>query len=271
MPELPEVETIAAALRTKVAGARISGIGIAREGFVRDPRGAAAGIVGRLIAGVHRHGKRITIELQPSGSLVCHLGMTGRIQVLASKTPVADHTHLALRLDDGAREIRFRDPRRFGGVWIDDRDGSALSPLGPDALTIGRAAFLEILRRDRQVKALLLDQRTLGGLGNIYVDEALFAVGIHPRTIAARIARDRAAQLHTAMRRILRQAIRHKGSTLRDYATVEGGAGEFQSKHLVYGREGEPCSRCGATIRRIQAAGRSSHVCLRCQRAPRRR
>jgi formamidopyrimidine-DNA glycosylase len=270
LPELPEVETIAAGLRAKLAGAVIAGVDVARASYVRDPRGAAGALVGRSIAEVRRQGKRITIALRPQGALVCHLGMTGRIQVQASSTPAAKHTHLTLRLDDGAREVRFHDARRFGGVWIDERDdAAALSPLGPDALSLGRGAFLALLTRDRQIKALLLDQRVLSGLGNICCDEALFAARIHPRTKAHRIPRAKALLLHAGIRRILRVAIRHRGSTLRDYATVEGGAGAFQSKHRVYGREGEPCIRCGAAIRRIQAAGRSSHVCPRCQRAPR--
>jgi formamidopyrimidine-DNA glycosylase len=270
LPELPEVETIAVGLRAKLPGAVIAGVGLARAGYVRDPRGAAPALVGRSIAEVRRQGKRITITLRPQGALVCHLGMTGRIQVLPSSAPLAKHTHLALRLDDGALELRFHDPRRFGGVWIEEKgDPAPLSPLGPDALSLHRSAFLSLLARDRQIKALLLDQHAVSGLGNIYCDEALFASGIHPRTKARSIRRSKAILLHAALGRILRAAIRHRGSTLRDYATVEGGAGRFQSKHLVYGREGEPCVRCGAAIRRIQAAGRSSHVCLRCQRAPR--
>jgi formamidopyrimidine-DNA glycosylase len=268
MPELPEVETIAAALRGKIAGAVISGLGPLRAGFVRDAE-RAPDLVGRRIDDVVRHGKRITIALRPAGALVCHLGMTGRIQVLPAGEPLADHTHFALQLDGGSRELRFRDPRRFGGVWIRDADAGELPPLGPDALSLSKGAFLDLLRRERQIKALLLDQRAVSGLGNIYADEGLFAAGIHPLMVASRIRRDRATRLHQALARILRDAIRHKGSTLRDYATVEGGAGEFQSKHQVYGREGEPCVKCGATIRRIQAAGRSTHVCQRCQRPPR--
>ncbi len=270
LPELPEVETIAVGLRAKLPGAVIAGVGLAHAGYVRDPRGAAQTLVGRSIAEVRRQGKRITIMLHPAGALVCHLGMTGRIHLLPSDAPVAKHTHLALRLDDGSSELRFHDPRRFGGVWIEDHDDRAsLSPLGPDALSLHRSAFLSLLARDRQIKALLLDQQAVSGLGNIYCDESLFAAGIHPRTKARNIRRSKAILLHAAVGRILRAAIRHKGSTLRDYATIEGGAGRFQSKHLVYAREGDPCVRCGAAIRRIQAGGRSSHICPRCQRAPR--
>jgi formamidopyrimidine-DNA glycosylase len=270
LPELPEVETITASLRAKIRGAIIERIVIGHPSFVRDAHGAAAHLAGSRIAEVLRQGKRITIRLDPPARVVCHLGMTGRIHVVSAESQSAPHTHLRIRLDDGARELRFCDARRFGGVWIlGEKSETALATLGPDALDLELAELERILRRERQIKALLLDQRAISGLGNIYCDEALFAARIHPRTIAARISRARVGDLHRALRRILRDAIRHRGSTLRDYATVEGGSGRFQSKHLVYGRKGRPCTRCGAAIRRIQAAGRSSHVCPRCQRAPR--
>jgi len=268
VPELPEVETIAASLRREVAGAVIRDILISHPSYVRFPKHSdLQELRGKSIDQVRRHGKRLTIDFLPGGSLICHLGMTGRIHVLPTAAPSAAHTHLLLILDDGTREIRFRDPRRFGGVWYREEglEATPLHALGPDALAVSLSRFRTILQRGRQIKSLLLDQHTLSGLGNIYCDEALFAAHIHPFTKANEISATKVALLHKEMRRILRMAIRHRGSTVRDYATVEGGAGSFQSKHLVYGREREPCPRCGTKIRRIQAAGRSTHVCPRCQ------
>jgi formamidopyrimidine-DNA glycosylase len=269
MPELPEVETIAASLRKEVAGAVIRDIRITHRSYVRFPRGSnLEALRGKSIGEVRRHGKRLMIDFHAGGSLICHLGMTGRILVLPAAAPSAAHTHLLLVLDDGAREIRFRDPRRFGGVWY--REAGAPPPplqaLGPDALSVSLPRFREILKRERQIKALLMDQSVLSGLGNIYCDEALFAARIHPQTKASRISAARVALLHREMRRILKAAIRHRGSTVRDYATVQGDSGGFQAKHLAYGREGEPCPRCRMKIRRMQAAGRSTHVCPRCQK-----
>jgi len=268
MPELPEVETIAASLRTKVAGAIIGEVRVAHPDYVRFPaRSNLQEMRGKTIEAVRRHGKRITLDFRDGGALICHLGMTGRIQVLPIDAPLLVHTHLFLRLTDGRREIRFRDPRRFGGVWYQQESGNEpLKALGPDALAIRLPRFREILRSARQIKALLMDQYRLSGLGNIYCDEALFAARIHPFTKADRISAETAGLLYREMRRILRLAIRHRGSTVRDYATIEGGSGEFQSRHKVYGREGEPCRNCGTKIRRIQAAGRSTHICPRCQR-----
>jgi formamidopyrimidine-DNA glycosylase len=268
MPELPEVETIAASLRRKVTGATIREVRVAHPSYVRFPAGSGLQeLRGKSIQAVKRHGKRITIELRGGVELICHLGMTGRIQVLPVDAPRLIHTHLYLLLDDGRREIRFRDPRRFGGVWYRAKtaDELPLHALGPDALSIRLPGFRDILHSARQIKALLLDQHKLSGLGNIYCDEALFAARIHPFTKANTISPESVALLHREMRRILQDAIRGRGSTVRDYATLEGGAGTFQSMHKVYGLEGEPCVRCGTKIRRIQAAGRSTHFCSRCQ------
>lgn len=269
MPELPEVETIAAALRDLIEGAVIRAAWAGPRRFVRfDPGASLSDLEGRGIGAVTRRGKRLTIELRPKGLLVCHLGMTGRINVVDASSPLFPHTHLRLTIDDGAREVRFRDPRRFGGVWVSRSNETSLPALGPDALDITAAEFRTLFDRPRGVKALLLDQRRVCGLGNIYCDEGLFAAGIHPRTKSSRLSAERVDRLHAELVRILEEAIRHRGSTLRDYTTVEGGSGSFQFNHLVYGREGLPCVRCDSAIRRILVAGRSTHLCPRCQRAP---
>jgi formamidopyrimidine-DNA glycosylase len=267
MPELPEVETIARGIET-VVGEKIAGVVLGEHAWVRSPPPSAeAHLVGKRIAGVTRRGKQIRIVLAPGGDIVVRLGMTGQVTLSPATEPAAKHTHLRLSFAGNGRELRFRDSRRFGGVWI-RRTGEDTAPdlPGPDALDVGLAEFRTLLARPRQVKALLLDQRVLSGVGNIYADESLFAARIHPLAVAAKLPPERVRALHQALRRILRRAIAAGGSTLRDYLDAGGNPGDFQTRHRVYGREGEPCPRCGAKIRRIQAAGRSSHVCGRCQR-----
>ncbi|HMB69937.1 MAG TPA: bifunctional DNA-formamidopyrimidine glycosylase/DNA-(apurinic or apyrimidinic site) lyase [bacterium] len=281
MPELPEVETIARGLAGLV-GCRIGKVTVGPHEWVRTPPpSAGAHLEGRRIAAVTRHGKRLLFRLEPEGELVVQLGMSGQITVPPRTAPLASHTHLRLELENRPDELRFRDARRFGGAWVRPagasveeavaRHGSrGLGDLGPDALTIGRAEFRRLLARDRQIKALLLDQTAVSGIGNIYCDEALFQACVHPLRKAGSLSADRVDALHGALRRILRRAIRAGGSTLRDYVDASGGAGRFQTRHQVYGREGQPCPRCGARIARIPIAGRSTHLCRRCQRAPRR-
>ena len=285
MPELPEVETIARGLARHLTGSTLAAIEIARPDYVMaPPPGAAAHLVGRRVMAVARHGKRLSIRLDPPGEILLHLGMSGQVTVAATGTPVEPHTHLRIRLEPSGAELRVRDPRRFGSVWISDprspapaipahraRHGTLPSPLGPDALALRLPAFRAVLARPRAIKALLLDQHFIAGLGNIYVDEILWAARVHPETPSAAIAPPRVAEMHAHLRRILAAAIRAGGSTLRDYRNADGDAGAFRTRHRVYGREGEACPRCGARIVRLQVAGRSTHLCRRCQRGPRRR
>lgn len=272
MPELPEVETVAAGLRQRVLGATIQDVVVGRTSFVRCASPfSPTDLRGLRIQEIARHGKRLEFILNSPARLRCHLGMTGRINVLRTSEAIEPHTHMRLRLDSGEFEIRFRDPRRFGGVWITGDASSLPNDLGPDMLEISATGFCQRLDRARKIKALLLDQSQVAGLGNIYCDEGLFDVGIHPSRIARDLSKERRMALYRALQRILRAAIRSRGSTLRDYATVEGGTGSFQMQHRVYGREGQACVRCGRVIRRIQEAGRSTHVCTRCQAPPRKK
>jgi formamidopyrimidine-DNA glycosylase len=206
--------------------------------------------------------------------------MSGQILVSPRDAPPATHTHLRLELADRPDEIRFRDARRFGGAWVRPAGAPAeetvarrgrrgLGALGPDALAVRLPDFRRLLARDRQIKALLLDQGAVSGIGNIYCDEALFQARVHPLRKASSLPQDRVEALHGALRGILHRAIRAGGSTLRDYVDATGAAGSFRERHRVYGREGEPCPRCGTRIARIPVAGRSTHLCRRCQRAPR--
>ena len=277
MPELPEVETIVRGLQEVLPGKRIVHVRLIKTDFIDDPAALETSLPGSRISSVRRHGKFIVVDFQsPNGavgsfSLLIHLGMTGQIVVCSPQVPVARHTHVFFSLDD-SREFRYADPRRFGSMQIvqksarDDR----LSELGIDALEATVADFTAILRNRRaRIKALLLDQRVLRGMGNIYTDESLWRARIHPMRIGATLKDTEVKRLHRAVHRVLNEAIRMRGSSVSDYVDSEGQPGEFQRWHRVYQREGKSCRRCGTSIRRAIAAGRSSYFCPRCQRAPR--
>lgn len=218
----------------------------------------ASRLIGRTIRSVTRRGKFIVMTLD-QGTLVVHLGMTGKLLLDGARTP---HTHGVFTLDEGM--LLYDDPRQFGRI---EGDARRVAKLGPEPLEIGLEEFSERLRsRKSRMKPLLLNQSFLAGLGNIYVDEALFQAGIHPLAIAARLNASRAARLHQAIREILTMAIEHRGSSISDYVDADGERGNFQILHRVYGREGEPCVNCGATIRKIVSGGRGTHFCPACQK-----
>ena len=214
-------------------------------------------LAGRTIRGIQRRGKFIVIALD-RGTLTVHLGMTGKLLLDGFKDP---HTHGVFVLDQGV--LLYHDPRQFGRIqWNAD-----LERLGPEPLEIAPENFVERLRsRKARVKTLLLNQRFLAGLGNIYVDESLAIAGIHPLAIASRLSARRATALHQAIREMLTLAIEHGGSSISDYVDANGNRGWFQMLHRVYGREGEPCLACGTPIRKIIVAQRGTHYCPRCQR-----
>lgn len=281
MPELPEVETIARGVSQRVRGDRIVQVWFSshREPFKTPPRRQVKGLEGRTILAVYRAGKHIVCDLGPgasSGSArqadveaqwIVHLGMTGRLLVTTPDGPVASHTHARLSLASG-RELRFVDPRRFGRLEFRDiARGNAFSAPGAEPLTIGPEAFRALFRgRKLAIKAALLNQRLLAGVGNIYADESLFRAGIRPRKRSGRMTGAELERLRTALRQVLRDAIRAGGSSVSDYVDAEGMRGFFQLEHCVYLRTGEPCLRCQAPIRRILLAGRGTHYCPRCQK-----
>lgn len=275
MPELPEVHTVATRLDVALRGATVAGVTLLRPDVVRaDSRDLAARLRGRTVERVGRHGKQIVWRFAPDLELRVHLGMTGNLVLVPRRAPVEPHTHVRFRFRDRDVEARFRDPRRFGGLWIPGGDagrGRFSAPLGPDALDIAPAGFRRVLDRPRQVKAVLLDQSAIAGLGNIYVDEALHRAGVHPLRPARDLDPRSVARLHRAVRRVLAEAIAAGGSSVRDYRDADGEEGWFQIRHRVYGREGEPCGRCGGPVARIVVAARSTHLCPACQPAPRRR
>jgi formamidopyrimidine-DNA glycosylase len=272
MPELPEVETIARGLDPVLRGRRVnavwgSGLPLHLNRPV-DLRALRAVVAGRPIARVRRRGKYLLIELDDQGSgVLVHLGMTGRLRVQPASAPRAPHTHVVLGLA-GGDELRFADARRFGWVQAGAplAGVAALAALGPDPLTeLDAPALAAALSSSRApVKAFLLDQRRIAGLGNIYVAEALFRAGIHPTTPARQLVR-RAPELLDAIRASLAGGIERRGTTLRDYVDADGKKGDNASALLVYGRAGEPCPRCGAVVRRRVDAGRATFFCPKCQ------
>ncbi len=286
MPELPEVETIARGVDARVRGDRIVDVwfGTHREPFKTPPSRQAKALEGRSILSVHRTGKHIVVELQTANQSggkvipsnlenradaqwIVHLGMTGRLLVTTPEAPVAPHTHARLTLASG-REIRFVDPRRFGRLDFRDlsRDNGFTGP-GAEPLSIGPTEFAALFRgRKLAIKAALLNQSLLAGVGNIYADESLFRAGIRPRRRAGQLTRAELERLRVALREVLEHAIRLGGSSVSDYVDAEGVRGFFQLEHCVYQRTGEPCRNCSSLIRRIVVAGRSTHYCAKCQR-----
>jgi formamidopyrimidine-DNA glycosylase len=279
MPELPEVETIARGVDARVRGDRIveAWFGSHREPFKTPAVRQGKELLERRIQLVHRIGKHIVVELGPQGGSsgrdseiaaqwIVHLGMTGRLLVTTPDAPIAKHTHARVRLESG-RELRFVDPRRFGRLeFLDLGRGKGFAAPGAEPLTISAGEFAELFRgRKLAIKAALLNQSLLAGIGNIYADESLFRAAIRPRRAAGRLSRDELERLRRALKKVLEHAIRLGGSSVSDYVDAEGVAGFFQLEHAVYQRTGEPCRTCGSKIRRIVVAGRSTHYCPRCQ------
>jgi formamidopyrimidine-DNA glycosylase len=277
MPELPEVETVVRGLRKLLPGHTIREVRLGKTDFIDDPGSLSQVLPGRRISGVTRLGKFICIELAPETPaveglrLVIHLGMTGQLTVKHPGDQVAAHTHCFFALDDRC-ELRYADIRRFGRILIvpDSRMEVFRNRLGADPLEITLEEFSSrIGSRGSRVKALLLDQGVLSGVGNIYADESLFRARIHPARIAANLLPPQLAALHRAVREVLTDAIRLRGSSVSDYVDSAGDRGGFQLRHRVYQRESKPCVRCKEKIRRVIVAGRSSHFCPKCQPAPR--
>jgi len=285
MPELPEVETVARGLRQVILGRRILSVRLGKTDFIDDPGALEEHLPGRQIDAVERFGKFMLLRLSAAlesngssrardaqpGSLLVHLGMTGQMAPTPATQPCEKHTHVCLRLDDG-RELRYTDPRRFGRMAFLTEGPLAkeLTEFGADPLEVTGEDFANRIRTRRaRVKALLLDQRVLRGVGNIYADESLWRAKIHPARLGTSLTREQTATLRRVLQEILRQAIQMRGSTVSDFLDAAGEPGEYQRRHRAYGREGKPCYRCKTVIRRAIVAGRSSYFCPRCQRAPR--
>lgn len=275
MPELPEVETVRRGLALRLTGRRIVRAELRRPDLRRPfPPMLASRLDGARIGALARRGKYILIELDETGLLLLHLGMSGRITAGDADTPSLAHDHVVLTLDDGT-VVRFNDARRFGTLDYLERGAEAAHPLlaglGAEPLEPGfDGAYLERVLAGKMtpIKAALLDQRIVAGLGNIYVCEALYRAGLSPRRLAGTVAGMRAARLAEAIREVLAEAIEAGGSSLRDYVQANGELGYFQHRWAVYGREGEPCPGCTCAegVRRIVQSGRSTFFCAKRQR-----
>jgi formamidopyrimidine-DNA glycosylase len=290
MPELPEVETVARGLEAAVAGRRILSVTLRKTDFIDDPAAIERELPGRHIVRIERFGKfmllkladRVALAARASGgtdqapkpvpeALLVHLGMTGHLAPHFPDEPLAKHTHVTFTLDDG-RELRYTDARRFGRMAYlsGPRLEAELERFGADPLNVTAQEFRRrIGARKARIKALLLDQSVLRGVGNIYADESLWKAKIHPAKTGARLTPAAVEALRRELQKILLKAIELRGSSISDFVDAGGIPGDYQQHHKVYGREGQACFRCGAKIRRIIAAGRSSHFCPHCQPAPR--
>jgi formamidopyrimidine-DNA glycosylase len=289
MPELPEVETIARGLASRVTGDAIESVWLGQK---KEPlKSPAADIVAALehrrITAVRRMGKHIVFDLQrnhleralspakgrkvkklsdtsegAATQWIVHLGMTGRLQVCEPDAEIAKHTHAIVKLKSG-RELRFVDPRRFGRLSV----AIEFDATGTEPLEIDLENFIALFRgRKTPMKSALLNQKLLRGVGNIYADESLFRAGIRPRRRAFSTTRNQLQKLHAALKEVLKEAIALGGSSISDYVDADGEEGFFQLQHRVYGREAEPCLVCKTPIKRVVIAGRSSHYCPKCQK-----
>jgi formamidopyrimidine-DNA glycosylase len=266
MPELPEVQTVVNTLRPGVVGRRLARV-VLHRGDVVVPAGVdlVLNLADRKITAIERRAKRIVLSLDDGNRFFIHLGMTGQLTIATVDEPLKKHTHFVADLDDG-RQLRFVDPRRFGGIhWLGARVDEANigpEPLRIRSITLGR----QLAKTRRAIKTALLDQKVVAGIGNIYADESLWAAGIHPLTPAHALSPAQVDRLGKAIKRILRRAILAGGSTLRDYVNANGQAGAYQQRHRVYDRAGKPCRHCQTPIERIVLGGRSTHYCPACQK-----
>src|SRR4029077_19236487 len=285
MPELPEVETVARGLRRTILGRRILSVTLGKTDFIEYPRALEQHLPGRRIEAVDRHGKFMLLRLSAASgaksvitngdaapaSLLVHLGMTGQIAPSPAAQPLEKHTHVCLLLDDG-RELRYVDPRRFGRIAYLTAAPLAeeLIGFGADPLEVSKKEFASrICGRRARIKALLLDQGVLRGVGNIYADESLWRAKIHPARLGVDLNTKQAETLRRVLQEILQKAIVMRGSSISDFLDAEGQPGEYQRHHRAYGREGKNCYRCKTPIRRAIVAGRSSYFCAKCQPSPR--
>jgi formamidopyrimidine-DNA glycosylase len=296
MPELPEVETIARGLASRVTGEVIESVwlGSKPEPLKSPAAEIVATLESRRIASVRRVGKHIVFDLehnavapaplrlrsgqasrakkksagrnarptQAEAQWIVHLGMTGRMVVCEADAEITKHTHAVVKLASG-RELRFVDPRRFGRLSV----AHGFEAGGSEPLELELERFVSLFRgRKTPIKSALLNQKLLRGVGNIYADESLFRAGIRPRRRAASLTQEGLRRLYVAVQDVLKEAIALGGASFSDYVDADGEEGFFQSQHRVYGREGEPCLVCKTPIKRVVIAGRSGHYCPKCQK-----
>lgn len=270
MPELPEVETIRQTLRRRLIGARVVEVTV-REPRLRRPIAAdlAVRLRGARVDEIGRRGKYLLFALGGEELLLVHLGMTGRLSLVPPGTPLGRHDHVAVTFDPPLMML-YNDPRRFGLIRLGTANELAeLRYLGRDPLATppSPAEWRRLVRgRTVSIKSLLMDQRVLGGVGNIYANEMLFRAGIRPRRRAGGLRSRELARLGEALTAVLTDAVAHGGSSISDYRDADGGRGRFQARHAVYDRGGQPCRACATPIKRVVSGGRSTFYCPSCQR-----
>jgi formamidopyrimidine-DNA glycosylase len=287
VPELPEVETIVADLRPHLVGRTIVRCELSFPTIVRhpEPEEFVDAVQSMRIESAGRRGKYILLGLEAADSrmvrtipdggvllLVVHLGMSGQLRLVDPVTPLEKHTHAVFTMDDG-RQLRYRDPRRFGRLLLGTEQAllaaRKMPRLGPEPIDPEFAAeelYRRLRRRRAPLKAVLLDQTAIAGVGNIYADESLYRAGLRPTRMASTVSRRSARRLHESLRQSLVLAIANRGSSVDTYRDAWGEAGTQQEQLLVYGRAGEPCFTCGRPLSSVRIAGRTTVFCRRCQR-----
>lgn len=270
MPELPEVETVVRDLRPHLQHAVITHVKTSTQSLRRTWRKSwSKKLCQKQIKKVDRRGKWIMIELQPEAGLLVHLGMTGQWTLHEPHDDVASHTHVTLTLHS-KKELRFRDVRRFGSFQFYDSylelQDEVESKLGPEPDHLHGKTFHEsLVTRHRPIKSLLLDQKIVAGIGNIYADESLFLASLHPLQLGSSLKITQSQRLADTIQQVIKRAVALRGSTIRDYVGGSGLQGEYQHEFTIYGRQGETCPRCDTLIQVVRVAGRSSHFCPCCQ------
>lgn len=274
MPELPEVETYVRELEPELNNRQIIRAHVQWQRIIAAPsaREFEQAIAGQRFARFGRRGKFMLFGLGSESTLIVHLRMTGKLQIVPGDLPADKHTHVMLDLDDG-RSLHYRDPRKFGRLWLVSDPAPVLHKLGPEPLSAGfspSSLAVKLADRTASIKALLLDQSIVAGVGNIYADEALYHAGIHPARGGGTLNNEEIERLHGTVRMVLQHGIEHRGSTLgasslQNYMRPDGAPGGFQEEFQVFRRTGQPCHRCGTLITRITLSQRSTHFCPSCQ------
>ncbi len=275
MPELPEVETYIRELEPILHGRTVTGVRVrwARTIATPDPTTFAERMIGQRFTSFNRRGKYMLLGLESGDTLIVHLRMTGHLFIQDASVEPDKHTHVVFDLDDN-RRLHYQDSRKFGRMWLVADPEKVLHKLGPEPLSeqfVAQDFANKLVKRSASIKALLLDQTIVAGVGNIYADEALFAAGVHPARTGGNLALAEIERLHAAIRTVLQRAIVLNGSSLgnskiQNYLRPSGEPGGFQDEHNVYQRAGQACLHCGQLIERIVLAQRGTHFCAACQK-----